>query len=300
MGMDGTRGPFQRAALLRGGGAGLPSALEMPSLGQGTWRMAEREGLREAEIAALRAGIDAGVAMIDTAEMYAHGGAEALVGEAIRGLPRDGLYIVSKVYPHNAGGMALVRSCDASLRRLGVDTLDLYLLHWPGHIPLAETIGGMEALVRAGKIRRWGVSNFDTDDLAALLDIPGGARCAANQVLYHLGSRGVEYSLLPLMAAHGITPIAYCPLAQAGSLRHGLTDSPIVHAVAEKHGISPMQALLGFVLARPGMAAIPKAGTAAHAVQNAAMQRIQLGAEDVAALDAAFPAPAHKVPLDIE
>lgn len=273
---------------------------EMPKLGQGTWHIGESRATRETEIAALRAGIEAGVAMIDTAEMYGDGASESLIGEAIRGLPRDGLFLVSKVFPHNAGGRALARSCENSLARLGIETLDLYLLHWPGSIPLAETVDCMERLIRDGKIRHWGVSNFDTDDMRALFRVPGGDRCWANQVLYHLGSRGIEFDLAPWMAERNLPIMAYCPLAQACRLRRGLVQSGAVAEVAGKHGITPMQAVLGFVLAQPGMSAIPKAGTVAHARENAAMADIPLDADDLARLDAAFPAPGRKVPLDIE
>lgn len=272
----------------------------LPRLGQGTWRMAERRAAHSREIEALRAGIDAGVMLIDTAEMYGEGRAETLVGEAIRGYPRASLTIVSKVYPQNAGGTRLVQHCEASLARLGIGTLDLYLLHWRGGVPLHETVEGMEGLVKAGKIRRWGVSNFDTHDMEELFSIPGGERCATNQVLYHLGSRGIEYNLRPWLRAHGVPVMAYCPLAQAGSLRHGLLESKAVQSVAAKHGITPMQVLLGFVLAQEDTIAIPKAATEKHALENAQMADLPLDAEDLALLDAAFPAPDYKTPLDIE
>ena len=274
--------------------------LEMPMLGQGTWRMGESRGAWETEVRALRAGIDAGMPLIDTAEMYASGGAEKVVGEAIQGIPRDSLYIVSKVYPYNAGGARLAESCEASLSRLGVETLDLYLLHWPGSIPLEETVSGMEGLVAAGKICRWGVSNFDTGEMQALFGVPGGDRCAANQVLYHLGSRGIEFDLLPWLQARNVPVMAYCPLAQAGSLRRGLLGNAAVLAVAEKYGITPMQVLLGFVLAQPGMCAIPKAGDPEHVRQNAAVAARPLDEDDLQRLNAAFPPPMKKVPLDIE
>lgn len=233
----------------------------IPRLGQGTWRIGESPATRQTELEALRTGIRCGMTLLDTAEMYGSGRCESLIGEAIRGFPRDTLYIVSKVYPYNAGGRWLAESCDASLARLGIDTLDLYLLHWRGAVPLAETVEGMEALVKAGKIRRWGVSNFDTEDMKSLFQVPNGSRCAVNQVLYHLGSRGIEYDLLPWLAAHNVTPMAYCPLAQAGTLRRGLVDHPAVRAIAEKHGITPMQVLLGFTLLRPEMVSIPPAHT---------------------------------------
>lgn len=272
----------------------------MPKLGQGTWRMGEHRASWEAERAALVEGMEAGITLIDTAEMYGEGRAETLVGEAIRHVRRDTLTIVSKVYPHNAGGKRLATHCEASLQRMGIEALDLYLLHWRGSIPLAETVEGMEALVRAGKIRRWGVSNFDTEDMMELFAVPNGARCATNQVLYHLGSRGIEYSLLPWMRAHGLRTMAYCPLAQAGRLRSSLLQSEAVRTVAQKHGITPMQALLGFVLAQPDVTAIPKAANTVHVRQNASMAHHPLDAEDIALLGRAFPAPDHRVPLDIE
>lgn len=273
---------------------------KLPRLGQGTWRMGERPARWGDEVTALRAGIEAGITLIDTAEMYGEGRAETLAGEAIRGFPRETLTIVSKVYPHNAGGSALHAHCDASLKRLGIETLDLYLLHWRGGIPLEETIEGMEALVRAGKIRRWGVSNFDIGDMEELWRLPGGDQCAANQVLYHLGSRGIEYALRPWMQARGIPVMAYCPLAQAGRLSQGLLRSEAVLTVARRQSLTPAQVLLAFVLSQPDTVAIPKAASVEHALQNAAMAQHPLAADDLSTLNRAFPAPDHKVPLDIE
>lgn len=272
----------------------------MPPLGQGTWHMGDRPPNNQEEIAALRAGIEHGMTLIDTAEMYGEGRAEALVGQAIQGLDRQQLYLVSKVYPHNAGGARLIEHCEASLSRMGVDYLDLYLLHWRGSIPLEETISGMEQLVKAGKIRHWGVSNFDIDDMEELFALPAGDKCAANQVLHHLGSRGIEYSLKPWMDAHGVSLMAYCPLAQAGALRRGLVENKTVQAIAQKHGISGMQVLLGFVMAQSNTTAIPKSGQITHTLENAAMQQIHPDAQDLAQLDAAFPSPTRKLPLDIE
>ena len=272
----------------------------LPRLGQGTWHMGESPSHRAEEIASLRAGIEAGVTLIDTAEMYGNGGAESLVGEAIRGVSRESLFLVSKVYPHNAGGKRLVKSCEDTLSRLKTDVLDLYLLHWRGGIPLAETVAGMESLVCAGKIRRWGVSNFDTADMEELFQAPGGDRCAANQVLYHLGSRGVEYDLLPWLFAHGVAMMAYCPLAQAGRLRQGLVGHEAVQAVATQNGLTPFQVLLAFVLSKKGVTAIPKAASPAHARENAHMAGVFLAPDDLSLLSAAFPAPGRKVPLDIE
>jgi len=191
--------------------AELPDGREMRALGQGTWRMGEDESKRDAEIEALRTGLDCGLHVIDTAEMYGEGKSESLVGEAIRDR-REDVLLVSKVYPHNAGGDKLVQACDATLERLGTDYLDLYLLHWRGNIPLEETVDGLEQLKADGKIRAWGVSNFDVDDMKELLALPNGKHCAVNQVLYHLGSRGVEYDLLPFLQEQGIPMMAYAPL----------------------------------------------------------------------------------------
>lgn len=274
--------------------------LQMPRLGQGTWRMGERASRRPQEVKAIRAGIEAGMTLIDTAEMYAQGEAESIVGEAIAGYDRDTLFLVSKVYPHNAAGDGLAMHCEASLRRLGVEALDLYLLHWRGSIPLQETVEGMQRLVREGKIRHWGVSNFDLDDMISLFATDGGSACAANQVLYHLASRGIEYDLKPWLDARQMPTMAYCPLAQGGALRKGLLEHPSVLTVAQKQGLTPQQVLLGFVMAQPMTVAIPKASALAHVKQNAAMLERRLDGEDLATLGAAFPAPSHKAPLDIE
>ncbi|PWG60299.1 aldo/keto reductase [Bifidobacterium catulorum] len=272
----------------------------MPRLGMGTWYLGEGRRSARTEIAALRAGLDAGVRLIDTAEMYGDGRAESLVGEAIDGYDRERLFLVSKVYPHNAGRGKLRRSLEASLRRLGVDYLDMYLLHWRGSIPLAETVDCMEAAKADGLIANWGVSNFDTVDMKELFRVPGGDRCAVNQDLYHLASRGVEYDLLPWMHDHGVPMMAYCPLAQAGSLRRGLVGNAAVRKVAAAHGATPMQILLAFVLRRDDMIAIPRSGTAEHVLANWAARDITLTDDDLAALDDAFPAPTSKEPLDME
>jgi len=274
--------------------------MQIPRMGQGTWYMGEIPAVREAEIEALRTGIRLGMTMIDTAEMYGEGRSESLVGEAIRPLPRESVYLVSKVFPHNAGRNNIFRSCEASLRRLKVDTLDVYLLHWRGSVPLRETVDCMEELVQKGYIRRWGVSNFDTADMEELWSIPGGQNCAMNQVLYHLGSRGIEFSLLPWLRTHQVPVMAYCPLAQASLLKKELFASHAVHQVAENHGITPAQVLLGFILRDPYLIPIPKAGSIAHAQENAAMLHIALTPEEIALLSNTFPAPNYKTPLDVE
>ena len=270
----------------------------LPAIGQGTWYMGENAGHRRAEVSALRAGVDLGLTLIDTAEMYADGGAEEVVGEALNGL-REHVFLVSKVYPWNAGGQKAIAACEASLRRLKSDYLDLYLLHWSGNFSFAETVKAMETLMAQGKIRRWGVSNLDVDDMQALWQIPGGRQCATNQVLYHLASRGIEYDLLPWCQQHQLPVMAYSPLAQAGRLRSGLLAHPQVQAVANAHGVTPAQVLLAWVIQHQGVMAIPKAATIAHVEENAAALQLRLTAEDLASLERAFPAPGRQVALDM-
>ncbi|WP_368287375.1 aldo/keto reductase [Kluyvera intermedia] len=270
----------------------------LPAIGQGTWYMGEYAANRRQEVAALSAGIAQGLTLIDTAEMYAEGGAEEVVGEAIRG-QRDEVFLVSKVYPWNAGGQKIVTACEASLRRLGTETIDLYLLHWRGGFELAETVEGMQALVAQGKIRHWGVSNLDLPDMHELFQVDGSAACAANQVLYHLASRGIEYDLLPWCQSHAIPVMAYCPLAQAGRLRSGLLADSTVLDIASAHRATAAQILLAWVIHHQGVMAIPKAATVAHVEENAAALNIALTAEDLSRLDKAFPAPGRKVALDV-
>lgn len=272
--------------------------LALPAIGQGTWYMGENAGQRQKEIAALRAGIDAGLTLIDTAEMYADGGAEEVVGEALQGR-REQVFLVSKVYPWNAGGQKAVTACDASLRRLKTDYLDLYLLHWRGNYSLAETVEAMETLIRQGKIRRWGVSNLDYDDMQELYGVTGGKACTTNQVLYHLGSRGIEFDLLPWCQQQQIPVMAYCPLAQAGRLRDDLFNSRAVQDVAHAHQATPAQVLLAWAIHQPGVMAIPKASSVEHVKENAAALALQLSDEAIALLDQAFPAPGRKTPLDV-
>ena len=270
----------------------------LPAIGQGTWYMGENPGHRRAEVAALRAGVDLGLTLIDTAEMYADGGAEEVVGEALNGL-RERVFLVSKVYPWNAGGQKAIAACEASLRRLKTDYLDLYLLHWSGNFSFAETVGAMETLIAQGKIRHWGVSNLDVDDMQALWQLPGGKRCATNQVLYHLASRGIEYDLLPWCQQHQLPVMAYSPLAQAGRLRSGLLNHPVVNEIAHAHSTSAAQILLAWVISHQGVMAIPKAASAEHVQQNAAALNITLSAQELSALDKAYPAPKGKTALDM-
>ncbi len=277
----------------------LPDGTMVPQLGQGTWYMGELTGRHKNELEALKTGIGLGMTLLDTAEMYGDGAAERTVGEAIRSFPREKLFLVSKVYPHNADRRRIFHSCEDSLRRMKVQTLDLYLLHWRGRVPLEETVSCMEELIRQGKIKRWGVSNFDTADMEDLWRTPGGQNCAVNQVLYHLGSRGIEFSLLPWMSTHKIPVMAYCPLAQGGRLRKGLLEHPAVREISEKYDITSEQVLLSFVLSHPDIIAIPKAGKPAHVQQNAAAVLYPLDQGDLAKLDAAFPPPDRKMHLDI-
>ena len=271
----------------------LPGGEALPVLGQGTWTIADRPARRAAAVAALRAGLDAGMTLIDTAEMYGDGASEELIGEALAGR-RDEAFLVSKVYPHNAGRRGAVAACEASLRRLGTDRLDLYLLHWRGSVPLAETVEVFERLVAAGKIRRWGVSNFDVDDMEELL-AAGGEAVAVNQVLYNCGCRGIEFDLIPWQAARGIPVMAYSPIEQGRLPRH-----PALAAIAARHpGATAAQVALAFTLRRGGVVAIPQMSTPAHVAENRPAADLVLTAEDLAEIDRAFPPPARKRPLDM-
>jgi diketogulonate reductase-like aldo/keto reductase len=268
----------------------LPNGASVPALGQGTWRMGESSARRAAEIAALRRGVELGMTLIDTAEMYGDGGAEEVLAEALRGL-RDKVFLVSKVYPQNAGGHALRRACENSLRRLATDRIDLYLLHWRGGVPLKATVEGMETLRREGKIGAWGVSNLDTDDMAELF-AAGGADCAANQILYNLLRRGPEFDLLPAMTARGIPVMAYSPIEQGR-----LPKSGALAEIAKRAGATTFQVALAWVLRRPDVIAIPKAATIAHVEANRAALDVRLDSDALAALDEAFAPPRRKVPL---
>lgn len=276
----------------------LKDGTNLPVIGQGTWRMGEDPRKREEEIHALQTGLDLGMTVIDTAEMYGEGQSEELVGEAIKGR-REEVFLVSKVYPHNAGLDSIETACENSLKRLGTDYLDLYLLHWRGRVPLEETIEGMERLNQKGKIKRWGVSNFDTNDMEELIGQPNGEKCAINQVLYHLGSRGIEYDLLDWHTDHQIPVMAYSPLAQAGSLREELLEDEMIQQIAQSHSITGMQLLLAWVIQSKNVLAIPKAGQPKHAKQNAETILVKLSDEEMKKLAARFPAPDHKTPLDI-
>ena len=270
-----------------------------PPLGMGTWHMAEAASRRTPEIASLRLGLDLGLSLIDTAEMYADGAAETLVGEAIVGR-RDDVFLVSKVVPSHATRRGTVAACEASLRRLHTDRLDLYLLHWPGSIPLEQTLEGFSDLLQAGKIRHWGVSNFGVDDLEELLALQpdsavSGDRLATNQVLYNLTRRGIEYDLLPwCQNTLGLPIMAYSPIEQGRVLRN-----PEVRRIAAQHAASPAQVALAWVLRHAGVVAIPKAGTPDHVREDRAALDLRLTDKDLVALDRAFPPPTRPVPLDM-
>lgn len=263
----------------------------VPALGLGTWRMGERAGRAMREIDALKAGLDLGLNLIDTAEMYGEGGAEEIVAKALAGR-RDQVFLVSKVYPHNASRTGTINACERSLARLRTDCIDLYLLHWRGQYPLAETVAAFERLKGEGKIRYWGVSNFDTTDMAELRDTPGGDGCVVNQVLYNLAERGIEWDLLDDARLSDTVTMAYSPLAQAD-----LLNDETLAIVADRHGTVPATIALAWVLKQYATIAIPKAASIGHVRQNVAALQINLTREDLNELDAAFPSPGGPSPL---
>jgi diketogulonate reductase-like aldo/keto reductase len=271
----------------------LPDGERIPKLGQGTWEMGEIPARRAAEIDALRCGVELGMTLIDTAEMYGDGATESLLGAALNGL-RDKVFLVSKVYPHNASRRGVIAACEQSLKRLKTDQLDLYLLHWRGSVPLAETVEGFEALRRAGKIRHWGVSNFDTEDMEELADTPGGDACATNQILYNVARRGPEFDLLPWLAARKMPAMAYSPIDHARLPKRSPLDD-----IADARGVSVFQVALAWVLLKPGVFAIPKAGRVEHVRDNHRASQLQLGADELAAIDAYFKPPRGKRPLEM-
>ena len=281
----------------------LPDGTPLPVLGLGTWRLGEDAAARRDEIRTLHAAIAMGYRLIDTAEMYGEGGAEQVVGQAVADAVRAGdvdrqaLYVVSKVYPHNASRRGTVAACERSLKRLGLDHIDLYLLHWRGSHPLQDTAAAMQALVAAGKIRHWGVSNFDVDDLQALAalpgqDEPGAPGCAANQVYYSLSERGPEFSLLPWMRERQMPLMAYSPIDQGA-----LVADPALAAIARPRGLTAAQVALAWISSQPGVLAIPKAGTLQHLQQNLAAGAVALDASERQAIEARFPRPRRKTPL---
>ncbi|MBZ9710157.1 aldo/keto reductase [Mesorhizobium sp. ESP7-2] len=271
----------------------LPCGEAIPVLGQGTWKMGEDSRRRADEVRALKLGLDLGVTLIDTAEMYADGGAEVVVAEAIAGR-RDETFLVSKVLPSNASRAGVRRACENSLKRLRTDRIDLYLLHWPGSVPLTETVEAFEALKQAGKIRHWGVSNFDTDEMQELALLSDGDKVQTNQVLYNLVRRGPEFDLTPWMRKRGIPLMAYSPVEQGALARNARLD-----AVAARHGATAAQIALAWVMLHDGDIAIPKAGSQEHVRQNFAALDIKLTPQDVADLDRGFPQPTRKRGLEM-
>src|ERR1700761_2761868 len=271
----------------------LRSGEKIAALGQGTWHFAESPGKWADEVASIRLGVDLGMTVIDTAEMYSNGAAEALVGEAIAGR-RSEVFLIDKVLPHHATRVGTVRACKASLDRLGVEYIDLYLLHWRGPVPLVETIEGFAELKLDGLIRHWGVSNFDLDDMVELSSVSDGDEVQTNQILYNLTRRGPEYALLPWLAQHGIATMAYSPIEQVR-----LIEYPALQGIARRHDATPAQVSLAWVLQHDGVSAIPRAGTLSHVRQNAAARDIELTSDDLRALDRAFPPPTRPRPLEV-
>ncbi|MCM2677236.1 aldo/keto reductase [Alkalicoccobacillus plakortidis] len=276
----------------------LKDGTELPSIGQGTWLMGENISKKQDEIRALQLGLDLGLKVIDTAEMYGEGLSEQLVGEAIKGR-RDEAFLVSKVYPHNAGFPSIIKSCENSLKRLETDAIDLYLLHWRGGVPLSETVEGMEKLKKDGKIKRWGISNFDTADMEELWALPDGENAQANQVLYHLGTRGIEFDLMPWQKQKQLPIMAYSPIAHGGRERERLLENSVIKEVATDYGVTPLQIALAWTVRSGDVLSIPKAVQAQHVRQNAEAMSIELSVETLKQLDAAFQPPKTKQPLDI-
>jgi diketogulonate reductase-like aldo/keto reductase len=271
----------------------LPSGEMVPAFGIGTWCLGDHRAHRAEELATLRLALDRGVTLIDTAEMYGDGRSEELVGEAIAGR-RDDAFIVSKVLPHRASKRAIGAACDASLRRLRTDRIDLYLLHWRGRVPLAETVDGFIELQREGKIRHWGVSNFDIGDMRELVSVPGGDTVASNQLLYNLVRRGIEWELAPWLYERGIPVMAYSPIEQAKLVR-----SARLGRFAEALGIRPVQVALAWLLAKDGVIVVPRTGKRAHLLENLQALDHPLGAEPLAELDRLFPPPSEPRPLEM-
>jgi diketogulonate reductase-like aldo/keto reductase len=276
----------------------LPDGTPMPRFGIGTWRMGERSSAAQAEIAVIKAAIERGVTLIDTAEMYGDGGAESVIGRAIADIAnvRENLFIVSKVYPHNASHTkarkGTIAACERSLKRLGTDYLDCYLLHWPGEHPIAETVDAFEALKAQGKIRAWGVSNFDVEEMQELVDVPNGNNVVTNQVLYNLSRRGVEFALLPWQRERGISTMAYSPIEQAQ-----LLASTKLQAIASDIGATPAQLAIAWLLTQPDVIVIPKTTHIARLEENLGALDLTIDAATLAALDAAFPPPRKRTPL---
>ena len=269
-----------------------PAERDVPALGQGTWGMGESKNAHADEVAALRLGIDLGMTLIDTAEIYGDGGSEKVVADAIEG-QRDRVFVVTKVSPRNASRTGLPKACERSLKRLRIDAIDLYLLHWPSNTPLAETVEAFEQLRSAGKIRRWSVPNFDVEDMKELLAIGNGSACSANQVLHHVGERAIESDLLLWSQKHKIPIMAYSPVGRGRRLLNNAT----LKKIAERQNATPAQIVIAWVLRQPDVIAIPKASNKTHVRDNAQSVDIQLTDQDFADIDREFPPPKSKQPL---
>lgn len=279
------------------------NGMHIPILGQGGWTIGDDPSKKQREIEALRYGIEIGMNMIDTAEMYGEGASESLIGEAISNFDREEVFLVSKVYPHNAGRDKIFISCENSLRRLSTEYIDLYLLHWRGDVPLEETVECMEELVRSGKIRRWGVSNFDVADMEDLFEIPCGDRCAVDQVMYNVGSRGIEYDLLPWAKDHSVGIMAYEPLLQSGKLirmHPDIINDKTLSAISEEKGITVHQLMLAFVLRQSSVSAIPGSSNTLHIKANREAAEIKLTEAELRRIDAVFFPPICKMHLDVD
>ncbi|WP_294831562.1 aldo/keto reductase [uncultured Lactobacillus sp.] len=271
----------------------------LPALGIGTWEIGDDPKLRDEEIAAIRAGLDAGLSVIDTAEMYGNGRSEELVGEAIKPYQRAKIFLISKVLPQNASRSKMRQSLQNSLQRLQTDYLDLYLYHWRGMVPLSETVSELQALQNEGLIRSWGVSNFDIDDMQELWQLPEGQNCVVNEDLYNLETRGIEYSLLPWQREHHVPLIAYSPLGRGPKMGSTMMKNEAVLQVAEEHEASTYQILLAWVMQQPDVLAIPKSSSSKHLLSNLKALDIELTPEDLQILEKAYPKPEHKEPLAI-
>lgn len=276
----------------------LKNGLEIPEFGMGAWKLGDNSENEKDEIDSIKSGLDMGIKLIDTAEMYGDGASERLIGKAIKGYNRKDLYIVSKVCPFNAGKNQIFKSLENSLARLETNYLDLYLIHWKGNVPLAETVECMEKLVQMEKIKSWGVSNFDVDDMKELLRIPNGENCVVNQLMYHLGSRGIEYELKPLLDKHNIKIMAYCPLAHGGETRKRLIENEIVKKIARKYNATELQILIAFLLNKD-VIVIPGSKNIKHIEENYKARNINITSTDMEILQNVFPAPNHKVELDM-
>ena len=271
----------------------------LPALGIGTWEIGDDPKLRDEEIAAIRAGLDAGLSVIDTAEMYGNGRSEELVGEAIKPYQRAKIFLISKVLPQNASRSKMRQSLQNSLQRLQTDYLDLYLYHWRGMVPLSETVSELQALQNEGLIRSWGVSNFDIDDMEELWQLPEGQNCVVNEDLYNLETRGIEYSLLPWQREHHVPLIAYSPLGRGPKMGSTMMKNEAVLQVAEEHKASTYQILLAWVMQQPDVLAIPKSSSSKHLLSNLKALDVELTPEDLQILEKAYPKPEHKEPLAI-